>query len=113
MKTAAGRSARRLKGRNAAQAQPSAIASGSTISFWFSSATACTAKTPHEMAASEAASPSMLSSRLNAFVIPTSQRSPIARASASLPTISTERPAAKTTPAAANCAASFASGRSV
>ena len=34
----------------------------------------------------------MLSSRLNAFVIPTSQRTPIAAARTSLPTISTERP---------------------
>ncbi len=54
----------------------------------------------------------MLSSRLNAFVIPTSQTRPIAARATSLPTISTESPLASTIPAAANWAASFASGRS-
>ncbi len=55
----------------------------------------------------------MLSSRLKAFVIPTSQTSPSAVASTSLPTISTVRPDASTTAAAANWAASFAIGFSV
>ena len=41
----------------------------------------------------------MLSRRLNAFVIPTSQRRPIAQARTSLPTISTLRPLARTTTA--------------
>ena len=54
----------------------------------------------------------MLSSRLNAFVIPTSQTRPITIASTSLPTISTESPLASTIPAAANWAASFIHGLS-
>ena len=59
---------------------------------------------------SVAARPSMLSSRLNAFVIPTSQTSPIAQASTSLPTISTSSPLASAKTAAPICAASFAIG---
>ena len=55
----------------------------------------------------------MLSSRLNAFVIPTSQTSPSTVASTSLPKISTVSPEASTTPAAANWAASLAIGFSV
>ena len=81
MKTAAGRPERRLKGRNATQAAPRASASGSTMSLWSLSATACAANTAHETAASVAARPSMLSSRLKAFVIPTSQTRPISVAS--------------------------------
>ena len=52
----------------------------------------------------------MLSSRLNAFVIPTSHRRPIAHARMSLPTISTFSPLARTTTAATICAPSFAIG---
>ena len=52
----------------------------------------------------------MLSRRLKAFVIPTSQSRPIAHARTSLPTISTLRPLASTTTPAVICAASFASG---
>ena len=54
----------------------------------------------------------MLSSRLNAFVIPTSQTSASTSATTSLPTISTESPLASTITAAANWAASFGSGLS-
>ena len=112
MKTRALRPGRRLKGRKPRQAPPSASAttSGSSPASW---SRAATAKTAQETVASDAASPSMLSSRLKAFVIPTSQTSPTAVASTSLPTISTVRPEASTTPAAANCAASFAIGFSV
>ena len=52
----------------------------------------------------------MLSSRLNAFVIPTSQKRAIATPSTSFSTSSTRRPAAIAMAAAPNCAASFASG---
>ena len=52
----------------------------------------------------------MLSSRLKAFVIPTSQKKAIAAASTSFVTSSTRSPAAIAMPAAANCATSFASG---
>ena len=52
----------------------------------------------------------MLSSRLKAFVIPTSQMRPIPHARTSLPTISTSSPLASTTTAAVTCAASFAIG---
>src|SRR5919197_36335 len=53
------------------------------------------------MAAIVTARPSMLSRRLNAFVIPTSQRTAIAVARTSFPTICTWRPAATTRAAAA------------
>ena len=91
MKTRALRPGRRLKGRKPRQAPPSASAttSGSSPASWSSAATA---KTAQETAASDAARPSMLSSRLKAFVIPTSQTSPSAVASTSLPTISTVSP---------------------
>ena len=52
----------------------------------------------------------MLSSRLKALVIPTSQKTAIATPSTSFVTSSTRRPAAIAIPAAAICAASFASG---
>ena len=55
----------------------------------------------------------MLSSRLKAFVIPTSQTIPRTVASTLEPTISTVSPEASTIPAAANCAASLAIGLSV
>ncbi len=70
------------------------------------------AKNEQAIAASVAASPSMLSSRLNAFVIPTSQRKPSAVARMSLEMISTRTPAARTSAAAATWAAIFASGGS-
>ena len=59
------------------------------------------------MKASVPASPSMLSSRLNALVMPTSQSSPITTASTSFETISTERPVASAIAAAPNWTASF------
>ena len=68
------------------------------------------AKNAQAIAARVAASPSMLSSRLNAFVIPTSQTRPSAVAATSLEMISTRTPAASTSTAAATCAAIFASG---
>ena len=52
----------------------------------------------------------MLSSRLKAFVMPTSQTSAIATASTSLPITSRRRPLPTTIAAAPNCAASLASG---
>jgi len=70
------------------------------------------AKNAHAIAASDAARPSMLSSRLNAFVMPTSQTIPSAHASTSLPTICTRTPAAITSAAAATCATIFPSGGS-
>ena len=75
MKTRALRPGRRLKGRKPRQAPPSASAttSGSSPASWSSAATA---KTAQETVASDAARPSMLSSRLKAFVIPTSQTRP-------------------------------------
>ena len=109
MNTEAPRCGLRLNGRNAAHASPSASASARTVSF-SCSVSASIAKYPHETIASVAARPSMLSSRLNAFVIPTSHSSPIAHARMSLPTISTFRPLASTTTAAVICAASFARG---
>ena len=112
MKTRALRPGRRLKGRKPRQAPPSASATTSASSPE-SCASAASAKTAQETAASDAASPSMLSSRLNAFVIPTSQTSPSTVASTSLPKISTVSPEARTTPAAANWAISFAIGFSV
>ncbi len=71
---------------------------------------ASTAKKTQAIAASVAASPSMLSSRLNAFVIPISQIRPSAVATTGFEMISTRMPAASTTTAAATCAAIFASG---
>ncbi len=68
------------------------------------------AKKTQAIAASVAARPSMLSSRLNAFVIPISQRRPSAVAATSFEMISTRMPAASTTTAAATCAPIFASG---
>ena len=108
MKTTAPRRGRRLKGRNPAHA---AEREGEHEHVLLScSVNASIAKYPQETTASVAARPSMLSSRLNAFVIPTSQRSPIAHARTSLPTISTLRPLASTMTAAPICAASFAMG---
>ena len=55
----------------------------------------------------------MLSRRLKAFVIPTSQKTAITMPSTSFETSSTRRPAAIAIPAAANWAASFATRRQV
>ena len=52
----------------------------------------------------------MLSSRLNAFVIPTSQTTATSTATMSFVNSSTRRPHAITIAAAANCATSFGSG---
>jgi hypothetical protein len=68
------------------------------------------AKNMHAIAASVAARPSMLSSRLNAFVIPTIQRTPIAVATIPFETISTRTPETSTIAAAAICAKTFAMG---
>jgi hypothetical protein len=68
------------------------------------------AKNPQAIAASVAARPSMLSSRLNAFVMPISQMTPMIVASTGLPTISTRTPEPITSAVAAPCAASFVSG---
>ena len=99
MMTAAGRPGRRLKGRYPTHARPSARESTRTVSL-SCSVTESTAKYAHAITASVAASPSMLSSRLNAFVMPTSHRSPIAHASTVFPTISTSSPLASTIAAA-------------
>ncbi len=106
MKTAAGLPGRRLNGRNPRQDRPSASEStrrsrsGCTV-------TASIAKNVAPIMASVPARPSMLSSRLSAFVIPTSQTTPIAAASTLLPTISTERPVASAIAAAPNWTASL------
>ena len=79
MKTSALPPGRRLNGRNPAHA--SAPASESARIVWLGwIVTASIAKNANAIPASVAASPSMLSSRLNAFVIPTSQRSASAQA---------------------------------
>ena len=109
MKTIAFPPGRRFSGRKPRQAAPSASESTSTARFGCSVA-ASTAKYAQAMVASDAASPSMLSSRLKAFAIPTSQTSATTVASTSLPITSTRRPLAMTMPAAPNCAPSFASG---
>ena len=79
MKTAAARPGLRLKGRNPTQASPSASESTRTVSLGCS-VSASIAKYAQAIVASVAASPSMLSRRLKAFVIPTSQRSPMPHA---------------------------------
>ena len=109
MKTAAPRCGRKLNGRKPPHARPSEIASASTVSF-SCAVSASIAKYAHETIANVAARPSMLSSRLKAFVMPTSQRRPIPHARMSFPTISTFSPLASTTTAAVICAASFAIG---
>ena len=109
MNTAARRPGRRLYGRKPAQAKPRERARARTSSSSWSVA-ASIAKYPQATAASVAARPSMLSSRLNALVIPTSQTTATIVASRSFPISSTRRPAAIAMPAAANCATSFASG---
>ena len=109
MKTAAGLFRRRLYGRKPMQAKQMPSESTATVLFGWT-VKASMAKNRQAIAASVAARPSMLSSRLNAFVIPISQRSPSAVARMSLETISTRTPAAITTTAAATCAPIFASG---
>ena len=77
MNTAAGRPGRRLNGRKARQAAPRASASGEhDVALARSARRVRPRSTAQATAASVAASPSMLSSRLKAFVIPTSQTSP-------------------------------------
>ena len=73
---------------------------------------ASTAKNAHAMVASDAARPSMLSSRLNAFVIPISHTTASTVAAMSFVMISTRMPDASTIAHAAPCAASLASGGS-
>ena len=73
MKTSALRPGRRLNGRKPAHAHAPASANARCASSGWT-VTASIAKNPNAIAASVAASPSMLSSRLNAFVIPTSQK---------------------------------------
>jgi hypothetical protein len=98
-----------LKGRNAAHAQSIASERTSTVRLgWI--VTASIAKKAAAIAASVAARPSMLSSRLNAFVIPISQTSAIAIPRTSLETIWTFRPVERTTAAAEIWPASFAIG---
>ena len=83
---------RRLKRRKPTHANASESESASTVSFGWT-VTASSAKYPAAIAASVAARPSMLSSRLNAFVIPTSQITPSGTAIQSLATSSTVEPA--------------------
>src|SRR5262245_42671419 len=110
MKTAAERFGRKLKGRKPAHAPAIASESASTASLWWT-VTASIAKKRAAMPASVAARPSMLSSRLKAFVIPTSQTSATVPASRSFE-ISPEivRPSAITRPAAASWAPSLGIG---
>ena len=110
MKTSARPPRRRLNGRKPAHASAPASENASTASFGWT-VTASIAKNPNAIAASVAARPSMLSSRLNAFVIPTSQSSAIASASTVLWTSWTVVPVASTIAPAPTCAASFARGR--
>jgi hypothetical protein len=98
-----------LKGRKPAQAKATLSASTST-SLSGCAVTASMAKKAHAIPASVAAIPSMLSSRLNAFVIPTSQTTPIGTAIQSFLTSSTVSPCVSTIAVAPSCAASFASG---
>ncbi len=112
MKIRAGPWTRRLKGRKPRQAKPTASETTSTRSFgcWV---TASIAKANAPIAASVAASPSMLSRRLNAFVIPTSQASAIATPSTGFETSCTLSPVESTTAAAASWAPILTGGLSV
>ena len=109
MNTAALLPGRRLRGRKPRQAQPSESASTSTARFGCSVVASIT-KYAQAIVASDAARPSMLSSRLKAFVMPTSQMTATATARTSLPITSTRSPLPTTIAAAPNCAASLASG---
>ena len=103
MKTAAGLRGRKLNGRKPATASASeSETTSSRSSEWI--VTASIAKNAAAITASVAASPSMLSSRLKAFVMPTSQSRPIAVARTPFETISTRSPAASTIAAAPICA---------
>ena len=112
MKISAGPWTRRLNGRKPRHAQPIASETTSTRSFgcWV---TASIAKANAPIAARVAASPSMLSSRLNAFVIPTSQTSAIATPMIGFATSCTLSPVESTTAAAASCAPILTGGLSV
>ena len=112
MKTTADRFGRRLNGRKPIQAPAIASESARTASL-VCTVTASIAKKSAAIAASDAASPSMLSSRLKAFVRPTNQTRATIPAS-TLFEISPEivSPLPITRPAAASCAPSFGIGPS-
>ena len=102
---------RRLNGRKPRHATASESASTSTT--WLGCCvTASTAKNAAAIVASVAARPSMLSRRLNAFVIPTSQITATMSAMTSLPIICNERPPISTQHAARTWAPSFTTGPS-
>ena len=104
MKTSAGFPGRKLKMRKPRHVPMSARESTSrSRSSWTVSASI--AKSVALISARVPARPSMLSSRLKAFVIPTSQRTPSAAARKSFETISTVSPQASATAAAPNWAA--------
>src|SRR5215217_1279823 len=108
-KAAAGFRRRTLNGRKPTQANASASESTSTSrSGW--TVTASIAKYAQAMPATVAASPSMLSRKLIAFVIPISHTTAIGTAIQSFLTASTVSPFVSTIATAAPCAASFASG---
>ena len=78
MNTAAGLPGRKLNGRKPSVARPSeSERTSSSRSSW--TVTASIAKNVAAITASDPARPSMLSSRLKAFVIPTSQSTPMRR----------------------------------
>ena len=109
MNTAAGAFGRKLNGRKPSAASPRLSESTSRMRSWWI-VTESMAKKAAATVASVPASPSMLSSKLNAFVIPTSQKTPNTTASASFEMMCTERPVESTRAAAPTWAASFASG---
>ena len=112
MKTSAGLPGRKLKSRKPRLARPRlSERTSSSRSSW--TVTASMAKKTAAINASVPASPSMLSSRLKALVIPTSQSRPMTQARTSLETISTERPEESAIAAAPNWAASFIGAGSV
>jgi hypothetical protein len=98
-----------LKGRKPQQAPAPAIANASEASSGCT-VTASTAKKKNEIDASVAASPSMLSSRLNAFVRPISQTTATASPITWFETSWTWVPVESTTAAAIPWTASFAMG---
>ena len=111
MNTSALRPGRRLNGRNPAHAHAPASANARCASSGWT-VTASIAKNPNAIPASVAARPSMLSSRLNALVIPTSQKIASGHATTCVWISSTPVPVASTITAAAICSASFSFGES-
>ena len=111
MKTSALPPGRRLNGRNPAHAHAPASANARCASSGWT-VTASIAKNPNAIAASVAASPSMLSSRLNAFVMPTSQKIASGHATKCVWINWTPVPVESTITAAAICSASFSFGES-